>query len=266
MILLVTGAGPAFADVSADAAKKAGAAAAPAEVDASDACDGDPSVVEKWVRAHALLAKGGTRELVRIPLMRGSDDWTHNDEGDAPEEYVGSSSVNPCGEAWLELEYEPGLAPPPRRPSGAFEVVAEGYFTGRVGKRGRHATRQFHVLRWRSVHDDQGERLVAQVVLAGAHADDKVAALDDKKPWLVVVDSLPRFASSTAKRSAELARKLVAAGFAEASVIDSRSAKLLFCCYDVILAGRYATREEAVAVSKQVARKGFKDPYVRQGW
>jgi hypothetical protein len=92
-----------------------------------------------------------------------------------------------------------------------------------------------------------------------------VAPLTDDKPWLVVIDSLALFDKGTDVRAEALRKKVEAAGFADAQVIDSRQAPLLFCCYRVVVASRQPTREAALAQVKALKQKKF-GASVRRGW
>jgi hypothetical protein len=153
-------------------------------------------------------------------------------------------------------------------------MVVEGRFTGDHGsapasddpaEKAKFKLWGFEVLRWRPRRPDDPKDEKVRIVLAGKDAAEAVAPLADDRPWLVVADSLALFDKGTDKRALALKDKLVAAGFAQAEVIDSRQAPLLFCCYRVVVAARFATREQALAAVKDVKKKKL-DASVRRGW
>ena len=61
-------------------------------------------------------------------------------------------------------------------------------------------------------------------------------------------------------------QKLIDRGFPSAEIFDSRRASALFCCFHVVVAGRYATKKEALGVARQARKQRFRDVYVRRGW
>jgi hypothetical protein len=105
----------------------------------------------------------------------------------------------------------------------------------------------------------------ASIVLAGKDAEVKVPSLGDDKPFLVVVDSLALGDKQNEAKARALRDKLRATGYPDAQVIDSRAAPRLFCCYHVVVAARFSTRDAALAAAKELKKKKY-DAGVRQGW
>jgi hypothetical protein len=113
--------------------------------------------------------------------------------------------------------------------------------------------------------DAEGSSTEASVV---AELDDDelfVPRLHDERPWLVIVATLPYQQPHVDDEAKALQARAVAAGFADAEVIDTRQTDELFCCSRVVLAGRYAGKKDADAVIGRAKRAGL-PAYVRKGW
>ncbi|MBI5481490.1 MAG: SPOR domain-containing protein [Deltaproteobacteria bacterium] len=219
----------------------------------------DEKAVDAWVQARVRNAKAGTREIVRIPIVRRSTGWGCM----CPWHYLGNNVGSYGGKSWLALTTAPGVSLSDRR--DGWVQIAEGTFTGATAtedyskhcdgcKDWIYTLYQFHVERARPA-PKESESLRVHVLLAGKEASEKVAPLADGKPWLVMVSSVARGDKNSAAQAAAQRDKLVKAGFAGAAVIDSRSAPLLSCCYHVVVAGRFATQAEATALAKDVKKK-----------
>ncbi len=228
-------------------------AAETAEADAQDQAGS-----KAWVKERLSNVKAGKRELVRIPFAHHGE-WGCN----CPGEYIGTQTDSEGGIAWLNPEFEPKVqetrSEKRDEEEGGYMRVAEGYFTGkRTKEKGEeegqtYTLEGFHVLRWRPLRGDKDARLT--VVSAGPEWTEKVQTFTDDRPWLVVVDSLALLDKKTEARATALRDKLVAAGAKDAEVIDSRRAPMLFCCYRVVVSGRYATREAALAAADELKKK-----------
>jgi len=84
---------------------------------------------------------------------------------------------------------------------------------------------------------------------------EKVAPVKDGKPWAVVhtsIDLDQRQGQKVAGRSRD---KLQKAGFTAAEVVDGRRFANFRCCYWVVVAGRFATRAEAMKLVRQLKKK-----------
>jgi hypothetical protein len=221
----------------------------------------DSKAVDAWVETRVRNAKAGTREIVRLPIVRRSTGWGCR----CPWHFLGNSVDSYGGKSWLALTTEPGVALPEKR--DGWVQIAEGYFTGATTtedyskecngcKDWIYTLHELHVERARPAPKD-AESLRVHLLLAGKGASEKVALLADGKPWLVMVSSVARGDKTAAAQAVAQRDKLIKAGFAGAAVIDSRSAPLLSCCYHVVVAGRFATQAEATALAKVVKKKRF---------
>ncbi len=169
----------------------------------------------------------------------------------------------PCLEPkWAAGAEEPDTLDREGRDNGRLAVV-EGRFTGESSKGGAYTLHGFEVLRHRPFHD--GDKSEAKVIATAAQLAEGGAALADDKPWIATVDSFDVFDKASEKKVSALTAKVKAAGF-EPAVLDSRTARLLFCCYSVVIAGRFATQDEATAKMKELKKKGFANAGVRRGW
>lgn len=239
------------------------AAKVPGPVDIGDA--------ESWIKARARTAKKGKPELVRIPVAYRSMGWGCR----CPDNYIGTGTDAAEG-PWIKLV---GSAGPPYDYSERLGtvVVAEGYFTGRrveedlrdgpdSPKEWLYKLWEFKVVRMRRFRDARAADAKLHVLLDGASAARKVAPLGDDKRWLVIVDSVRLTDKRSARRAARVKKRLIAKGFSSAQVFDSRAAWRLFCCYRVVVAGRYATKKQARAVARRARARRFRGVYVKQGW
>ena len=219
----------------------------------------DEKAVDAWVQTRVRNARAGTREIVRIPIVRRSTGWGCQ----CPWHYLGSSIGSYGGKSWLAPEAAPGVTLPEK--SLGWVQIAEGTFTGATTKEDYskdcggckdwiYTLYKFRVERTRPAPKET-TGLRVHLLLAGKAASEKVATLADGKPWLVVVASVARGDKNAAAQAAALRDRLVKAGFAGAAVIDSRSAPLLSCCYHVVVAGRCATQAEAATLAKEVKKK-----------
>jgi hypothetical protein len=236
-----------------------------------DANDG--AATNAWIKERISAAAAGKRELVRFP-------FTHHGEWGCmcPNDYMGTQDMSYPGTPYVKLLVSPGMDDPrsekERAKDAGYTVIVEGMFTGRVlheenevaeGETEKYLRYEFQGLRWRPAHQDSPGDEKASIVLAGKDAEIKIPPLTDGKPFLVVVDSLALADKQNEAKALALRDKLRAAGYAGAEVIDSRAAPRLFCCYHVVVAGRYATRDAALAVAKELKKKKY-DAGVRQGW
>ncbi len=231
----------------------------------------DGKAVATWIAARAKAAASGAPELVRVPLSFRSLGWGCV----CPDVFIGTSPhSHDGGDTWVKVLAAPGLTLPGMTREGAV-LVAEAIFTGKRVKldlRGKDGPKEhlyqiweLKVLRTKTFREGGGDAKV-QIVLPARQLAEKVPPLADDRPWIVVVESYPLTAKRSLKVAEGLQKKLVAAGFTGAEVLDSRRAARLYCCYQVVAAGRFKTKAEAMAVAKQVRAKKWKDVTVRQGW
>ena len=84
---------------------------------------------------------------------------------------------------------------------------------------------------------------------------EKITLVNDARPWAVVHASID-LDRRRGKKIAERAReRLVKAGFSAARVVDGRRYASFRCCYHVVLAGRFASRAEALELVRRLKKK-----------
>lgn len=121
----------------------------------------------------------------------------------------------------------------------------------------------FAITDTRSVRDR--DRLTPVMILPSELACQEVEPLLDARLWLVITDSLPLTDEDFMTDADQRVEELLASGFTGAESFDSRRASLLSCCYRTVVAGRFGTREEAIARVAELEALGF-DAYVKAGW
>jgi hypothetical protein len=250
----------------------------------------------KWIQERVANAKAGSPELVRVPLSFVTG-WGC----ECPEYQIGFAEFEGAEfNLWATPILGPGVTLPnfpeymtdPDNPKGEklpvgsaglnWLIIAEGYFTGNTKNEPNpdegkpYIISEFQVLRYRlfkSMPDyhfgtpDDPEKnpdSFAYILLSGEDAKQKLPPLDDAKPWVIMAGSFSLSSPDTPTKSEELKEKLIKAGF-PAESFDSRRAEKLFCCYQVVVAGRYATETEAKPALAAV-KKSFPDAYVKQAF
>jgi hypothetical protein len=222
----------------------------------------DSAACAKWVRARAADARAGKRAIVRMPIGVPAGGAT------APDTFIGAwlgGSIT-LGQDGITPEWEPGVP----HPSGMQTSIVEGWFTGTQKKEGGGGgpswdTFGFHATRARAGSPDEADARHLQVVLSGPEASRELPALHDDRPWLLVAASLPLLEKDVDAHAESARAKLVAEGFDQAEVIDSRQATGLFCCFRNVLAGRYASDKEAREALARV-KHAHPGAFVRKGW
>lgn len=256
--------------VSLLAAASAGAKTPPPkDVDLYD------EAAEAWFEARLGNAKKGQREIVRVPLVQRSMGWGCS----CPDMYIGDNVDNGGGGPWVEVEHGRHADLPGEAGRFGWMRVVEGYFTGETttfdpypdmddAEVEPYTLHGFHVLRSRVMRTDNDKDTRIKVVLDGEEAKKQVAELKDAKPWLAIARSIPLGRKKAAETAEATKKKLVEAGYEGAQVLDSRAAPRLFCCFTLVLVGRYGTKAEALAAAKAVKknRKLRLKPHVRKGW
>jgi hypothetical protein len=234
----------------------------------------DPKAIKKWVDERVKNAKDSKTELVRFAMVGCIESAT------CPSYWaIGFTEhmEEDQSHRWF-LPITDGLKLPQSGWVGGVAewgpvLLVEGYFTGvkrmptdaeGFAEATESKLAEFKILRFTNASQTKADR-VLKIVATGEEALKKVETYSDAKPWLVLASSKPLFDAASEKDSNDLKDKLIAAGFTEAEVFDSRKAKNLFCCYLVVVAGRYSTKEDAQAAVKQAKTKGF-TTYAKQGW
>jgi len=113
------------------------------------------------------------------------------------------------------------------------------------------------------VYEDDAQRV--QVLLSAPESLRELPPLADDRRWLAIVATHPLVEADVDAHADMTRADLVARGFDTAEVIDSRQAAAMFCCYRVVVAGRFATQAAAqAAVAK--AKRYYPAAYVRMGY
>jgi hypothetical protein len=249
--------------------------------------------LSEWILERVANAKAGSPELVRVPLS-----YVVGWGCDCPAYQIGFAGYEGAEfNLWAKPKLAPGVKLPafpeyvtdPDNPGGEKQwagaaavnwlVVAEGSFTGKTTKYKNededYILSEFEVLRYRlwkgqkdhhfelSGEPEDNPDAYAYVLLSGEEMKKKSPPLKDKKSWLLMAGSFPLSSAETPAKAEALTQKLLAAGF-PAESFDSRSAARLFCCYQVVVAGRYASETEAKTALVAV-QKLFPDAYLKQG-
>ena len=223
------------------------------------------------VKARIKAARQGQPELVRIPVVYRSMGWGC----ECPDNFIGTSTGTKEG-PWIKIVGPVGLPYRYEQRLGT-SAVAEGVFTGKQVtedlRGGPDGPKDYIYKLWefkprlmRRLRDGRDADARLHVLLDGAQNARKVAPLTGDKKWLVIINSLPLADKRSARRAETIKQKLIAKGFAGAEVFDSRAASKLFCCYRVVVAGRFASKKEARAAAKLARRARFRGVYVKQGW
>lgn len=238
----------------------------------------DPAARVAWVRAREAAVKGddlATSELVRLPLVRRGPGWGCI----CPEYFIGTSSISGGDQTtWIAPVFAPTASSIP--PDTV--VIVEGYFTGKTTPFAPKTDEEFdkatlhelRVLRHRPVARDPNaeglgvppEEARMRVVLGASDAHRETEAPPDKRGFLLVALSAPMTEGPKAMATAERRRsELAAKGFADAEVIDTRTAPGLFCCHFVVVVSRHATASDADLAAKEAKKKGVA-VLVRRAW
>ena len=231
--------------------------------------------IAKWILERARRARAGARELVRLPLVRAGSGWGCR----CPGFYVGYDPTSSNGDVWIDPDFEPGMEEPLNSGGKGYVVEAEGFFSGEQSTFDGRFNEEldgpyyypwhFTVLRFRplSRQPEYGQPPLAglQIILSAPEAAQKVEVLNDERRWLVIVGDIPRQEPKSRERAAALQQQLRTLGLPQAEVLDSRQAPLLFCCFHLVVAGRYSTPTAAKTAMASPKLRGL-SPYIRKGW
>jgi hypothetical protein len=114
-----------------------------------------------------------------------------------------------------------------------------------------------------AVYEDDAQRV--QVLLSAPESLRELPSLTDDRRWLAIVATHPLVEVDVDAHADKTRADLVARGFDTAEVIDTRQAAAMFCCFRVVVAGRFATESAAqAAVTK--AKPSYPAAYVRKGF
>ena len=224
--------------------------------------------VKKWIARRKKNAETGKPELVRIPMAHRSMGW-----GCSCPFFLIGNDTSQEGAAWLEVQQGPHSRLPSDVGRDGYVRVVEGYFTGKdtldkVESEGeiisQYTLHDFYVIRSRPYRNEEDD--VLKVLLSGDATSREIPAMDDDRPWLVIVASIPYGIKKASDQVARLIQELKSKGYENAAYFDSRSSPLLFCCFHVVVADRYQTSDDAQNTLKTLRPKGFKRAYVRKGW
>jgi hypothetical protein len=242
----------------------------------------------KWIRARVANAKAGQREIVRGPVARkleppcgGSQHERGRDPDVLLSSWSTSDSAATSGGGVLAAQWGPGTAPP--HVVDAFDVpeveVVEGWFTGDTTRQNACEAFGFHVMRSRRatatvpnppvadfnppVYEDDAQRV--QVLLSAPESLRELPLLTDDRRWLAIVATLPLVEADVDAHAENTRAELASYGFDTAEIVDTRQAAAMFCCYRVVVAGRFATQGAAQATVTK-AKRFYPAAYVRKGF
>ena len=106
----------------------------------------------------------------------------------------------------------------------------------------------------------------ARIVLDGAAAKKDVTAIHDERPFLVIAGAFPLGEPTSDAEAGRLFEKVTSFGVADAERIDSRAFSALACCFDLVVAGRFAEAKAAATRQRLLASRGVKAAYVKRGF
>lgn len=106
----------------------------------------------------------------------------------------------------------------------------------------------------------------ARVVLEGAAANKDVSAIHDERPFLVIAGAFPLAEPTSDAEAGRLFVKVTSLGISDAERVDSRAFSALACCFDLVVAGRFADAKAAAARQRLLAARGVKAAYVKRGF
>jgi hypothetical protein len=93
-----------------------------------------------------------------------------------------------------------------------------------------------------------------------------VSAVRDDRPFLVIAGAFPLGEPSSEAEAGRLFEKVTRLGISDAERIDSRAFSSLACCFDLVVAGRFADAKAAAARQRLLAARGVKAAYVKRGF
>jgi hypothetical protein len=292
-----TPAAPPAAPVAATLPKSAPAApvmAAEAFSGYREVSGADGEAVKSWLGERVKKARAGQRELLRIPLSESAAGcacpaYYAGLDQEAAKKLARSKPTPLEAGVFLALKgvKEAELPPAKAGKASAPLHIVEGYFTGKLYRTdatgaplseveeaalfsrdtssgaAQYVLPELQLLRSRRPDGGSDDKRL-QVMLTG-EAATSVEPFDDGKPWLIVVATISDLDDGTAGLAEEYLAELRAAGFSGAESFDSRKAPKLFCCSEIVVAGRYATEAEARR-SLKAARRKLGGAYLARGW
>lgn len=106
----------------------------------------------------------------------------------------------------------------------------------------------------------------SRVVLGGPVAAKIVNSIKDERPFLVIAGAFPLGEASSDEAAGRLFEKVSAFGLADVERYDSRAFAGLACCFDLVIAGRFADAKAAAARQRLLVARGVKSAYVKSGF
>lgn len=231
------------------------------------------AAIQAWLRRLASDAKSDIKSVVRIFI------WECVGWGsDTPSDWVAAGCFNaaatfiyPVGDTTLVDRCDAcGKIEDGAKRHECMDarcgLVVEGTFTGathqsegqkQLGGAGPVAY-EFHIQKARV-----GNPMVPSLRLPGGAGPADGPAITSGPRWGVMWASA--FATQKAPRDAadRLAARMRGAGFAGATVLDSRRIPGLWCCSEAVLVGRFDGRDGARALASRLEKAGFEDIIVR---
>lgn len=210
-------------------------------------------------------AKAGMTELVSLRV------WHCGPSCTCPQPCIETVGEE-IGAKWIDLVDASGKPVPLADWSNA-DVV--GQFTGRIRKAKGPSPEEHELaeLRITGAPTLLGTAMApafddahAKVVLSGAAAARTVTPVKDDRPYLVVAGTVALGGGQRADADAQkMLKKVQDAGYSDAERQDSRAYAGLACCFDVIVAGRFADAKSADVRKAELGKKGI-SAYVKKGF
>jgi len=233
--------------------------------------------IHAWVDARLQEAKEGHASVVRISIVMNAG-WGCTVPAPFCLEYSGGGCVyiKPTGNSQLLTKNFEGymndssVTPEKRNALLSMSYQVEGYFVGKKKSlckdpsedqagccANNDAEYEFHVLR---ISDSpMGSSFHYQTQLPGGSPKPEGSVLNSGPKWAVLNASFPMTDAVARSRAGKLKSQLIEKGFGKTTLVDSRLIPKLWCCFDVVLVDRLATKEEAVLLQKKIAGLGIKN-------
>lgn len=233
--------------------------------------------IHAWVDARVQEAKEGHASVVRISIVMNAG-WGCTVPAPFCLETSGGGCVyiKPTGNSQLltnnhSYYFNSSYLPAEKRDDLlATRYLAEGYFVGKKKSLCNNlvedeagccanddAEYEFHILR---VSDSpMGSSFHFQTQLPGGSSKPEGQMMTSGSKWGVLNAGFPMTDAAARLRASKLKSQLIEKGFGKTTLVDSRLIPKLWCCFDVVLVDRLATKEEAVLLQKKIAVLGIKN-------
>jgi hypothetical protein len=200
-----------------------------------------------WLPARLRNARAGVVEVVSVPVWKCGPSCTCPGQCFIVRAPEGVFGVHFTGEPpalgdWSEGTFFVKLTGRVlKQPAGGGEGPLEDVYEVTLVAQGREPPPDL---------DDPDRH--CRIALAGPTAMITPPLLEGDKPWFVIAKTVPGWPAPDLSALEEIAARMRASGFPAAAIVDSRSAPRLSCCFQVIVADRFATASEAESERKRL--------------